>query len=65
MYSGRDVFSTNSSRHAEFDEKIDQINGHILIMFDQHEHVMISCSIFKRNLWNITMTDGSTLWIVE
>jgi hypothetical protein len=29
MYSGRDIFSTGCSRHAEFDEKIDQISGHI------------------------------------
>jgi hypothetical protein len=29
MYSGRDIFSTGCSRHAEFDEKIDHISGHI------------------------------------
>jgi hypothetical protein len=65
MYSCRDIFSTGCSRHAEFDEKIDQISGHILIQSDKHEHVMINCSIFKRSLQNGTMTDGSTLWTIE
>jgi hypothetical protein len=65
MYSGMDILSTSCSKHAKFDEQIDHINGHILIQFDKHEHVIISCSIFKRSILNGTMTDGSTLWKVE
>jgi hypothetical protein len=65
MYSGRDIFSTCYSRHAEFDEKIDHISGNILIQFDKQENVMINCNIFKKSLQNGIMTYGPTLWTIE
>jgi hypothetical protein len=64
MYLGKDIFSTSFFRHEKFDEQIDQISGHILIQTDKHEHVMISCSIFKRIWVNIVDNRVVELWTV-
>jgi hypothetical protein len=65
MYLGRYIFSTSCSIHVEFDEQIRSYQCTYLIQSDKHEHVMITCSIFRESLQNNKVTDGSSLWKFE